>query len=435
MANSKIIRSAAKVAGGITDEEKILLDRHANLWIGRIFRTEPINHNKRTSAIEKLYEMSDLKKPRVVIVPSPLVAALAGSFAAGIWYLRKNPKVLGGDGAATRLATLQATAQATAQATHQATRLATAQATARATRQATRQATDQATRLATHQATRLATLQATLQATRLATSQATDQATYLATDQKSNNLITNFLLQMCGRYYSFWQGGNQWGQYDSYLTGMRDVLGLRLPEHEKYKAWEDAAIEGGPRMMHEEFCIVSDFPEFIKLDDRNRPHCETGPYSRWRDGWSLYYVHGVSVPEWIIEEKDKITVESIDKETNAEIRRVMIDLFGKDRFIREGNSEIGHSDEWGKLWRREFKDDDPMMMVEVLNSTMEPDGTFKTYFLRVHPELKPLPLGHLSPEEKIKWLDEHKGQELNARNAIASTFGKYGKDYSPEFQS
>jgi hypothetical protein len=30
-------------------------------------------------------------------------------------------------------------------------------------------------------------------------------------------------------------------------------------------------------------------------------------------------------------------------------------------------------------------------MVGVVNSTPEPDGSFKNYFLGVHPELRPLP--------------------------------------------
>jgi hypothetical protein len=92
-----------------------------------------------------------------------------------------------------------------------------------------------------------------------------------------------------------------WAALPCYLSAARDILGLRLPEHEKYRFWEEAAIHGGFRVMHEKFCIVSDFPEILTVDDQNRPHNETGPSHRWRDGWELYHWHGVNVPkEWIV---------------------------------------------------------------------------------------------------------------------------------------
>ena len=73
------------------------------------------------------------------------------------------------------------------------------------------------------------------------------------------------------------------------------------------------------------------------------------------------------------------------------------------------------------LEHEEHLGDEPLVMVEVVNSTPERDGTMKHYFLRVHPELRPL-LG-----------DQQLGdpQELTARNAVASTFGRRGEEYSP----
>ena len=57
-------------------------------------------------------------------------------------------------------------------------------------------------------------------------------------------------------------------------------------------------------------------------------------------------------------------------------------------------------------------------MVKILNSTPEPDGTQKPYFLRVHPEIRLL-------------LKDGAGetQTPTPLNAIASTFGMTGKQY------
>jgi hypothetical protein len=60
-------------------------------------------------------------------------------------------------------------------------------------------------------------------------------------------------------------------------------------------------------------------------------------------------------------------------------------------------------------------------MVKVVNSTPEPDGSFKDYFLRVHPELRPLLSNNRMGEP----------QALTAHNAVASTFGKRGGEYAP----
>ena len=114
-----------------------------------------------------------------------------------------------------------------------------------------------------------------------------------------------------------------WAPWDCYLTAARDILGLRLDQHEKYAAWERCAIEGGFRVMHDEFCMVSDFPERLLVDPENRPHCDDGPSHRWRDGWSLWHIHGVRVTEQIVLRPDTLTLTQIRDERNAEVRRVI----------------------------------------------------------------------------------------------------------------
>lgn len=126
-----------------------------------------------------------------------------------------------------------------------------------------------------------------------------------------------------------------WASWDCYLTAARDILGLRLPVHEKYAAWEQAAIHGGFRCVHEKFCIVSDFPERLLVDDQNRPHCEDGPSHRWRDGWSIYHWHGVRVPDEWIEDKARLTPEIALGQENVELRRAACEIVGWDRILQQ----------------------------------------------------------------------------------------------------
>ena len=89
---TKIIRTKTKAYGGITAKEKALMDKHSQLWISRAMRTAPIEPDKIIPAIEGIYDVAGLKKPRVVIVPSPLIMVFAYGASAAIWYARKNPK-------------------------------------------------------------------------------------------------------------------------------------------------------------------------------------------------------------------------------------------------------------------------------------------------------------------------------------------------------
>ena len=178
-------------------------------------------------------------------------------------------------------------------------------------------------------------------ATDAATFAVTYAATYGATDDATRAATACYTLggplglECAKKWSGVYQGGNMWAPYASYLAAARDVLGLRLEAHEKYAAWEEAAIHGGFRVLHPEFCIVSDFPEVLKVDAENRPHCETGPSHRWRDGWSLYHWHGVKIPgEWI-EDKASLTAAKALTWENVEQRRAACEILGWNAVLEE----------------------------------------------------------------------------------------------------
>jgi len=153
----------------------------------------------------------------------------------------------------------------------------------------------------------------------------------------------------------YYQGGNMWGQYDSYLTAMRDVIGLELPEHKKYKYWEESAIHGGFRFMHDKFCLVSDFPEFIRKNNENQPHSEYGPSHRWMDGWELYHLHGIRFEKAMWEKivKQTMTFGEIMAMENVDQRTVALkyckpsELFKSTKSIKlDGITKRGNT-----LWK------------------------------------------------------------------------------------
>lgn len=160
---------------------------------------------------------------------------------------------------------------------------------------------------------------------------------------------------------------------------------------------------------------------------RPRVHRLDGPFCIWPDGSKLYAVHGVYVPEWVIMEKEKITVESIDTESNAEVRRVLMNFFGVEKYLVSGNYEVLDEDmdqfnRPRRLLRKKVQDDEDIVRVEVTNSSPELDNSYRKYYLPVHPQLKPL-LNTLEETEQSN------AQKMTCHNAVASTFGKYGHEY------
>lgn len=141
-----------------------------------------------------------------------------------------------------------------------------------------------------------------------------------------------------------------WSGLCAYFAGLRDVIGLDLPVFAKWKAYEDCAKEGGFRVLHEKFCIVSDRPCVLKIDEQNRPHCEDGPSHMWRDGWSLYHWHGVRVPDHWIADRSNLTAAEVLREENVEKRMAGCQIIGwakvadqLDRRVIDGDpsSDIG----------------------------------------------------------------------------------------------
>jgi len=225
-----------------------------------------------------------------------------------------------------------------------------------------------------------------------------------------------------------------WAGWDAYITAFRDVLGLRLPEHEKYAPWEACATEGGFRFMHAKFCLVSDRPEILETDERHRPHSDVGPSHRWRDGWSLYHIHGVRVPAHVVLAPQTITVIEIEAEKNSEVRRVMIDRYGPARFVKDSGAQVVHSlpadfamvglrD--AKLLRKEVPNDEAIVYVDLLNSTPEPDGTTKRYMLRVDP----------NAYDGLASRDCLAAAASTWRNRDGSLVFKAPTDYHPVFES
>jgi len=180
-----------------------------------------------------------------------------------------------------------------------------------------------------------------------------------------------------------------YGQHDAnwlaFYLFFREQCGLTA-QTEKLTGYFEQAQTAGWYLPHQHICWVSERHHILVRDDRGRLHCETSPAVMYPDGWAIYAWHGVRVPANIIGERDKITVGSILKEQNTEVRRVMRNLYGNDRFmIDAGANEVDHAVEHGATLLALQLPGDP---VEIRMMRLTCPSTGSVYFERVPPDVR-----------------------------------------------
>ncbi len=162
-------------------------------------------------------------------------------------------------------------------------------------------------------------------------------------------------------------------------------------------------------------CIMIERPKAIHTDSEGLLHLEGGPALSWRCGLPLYFWHGIEVPSKAILFPDALNHQDICTCANIEVRRALLEIYGLERFISETNTKIIHEDETGQLLKldlpRNFKWSADPLIVRVLNSTPEPDGSFNTYLLSVPPNVG------------------------TAKEGVAWTFGMEPLEYDPLIQT
>lgn len=218
-----------------------------------------------------------------------------------------------------------------------------------------------------------------------------------------------------------------WSGWVSYLSFFRHVAKLPI-DYSKFESYEQLAIHSGPRFMHQKFWIVADRPVEIHRDEQNRPHRIGGPHIRWRDGVEIYSLSGIRVSKRAA--MGSLSAKEISQEPNAEVRRVLVQAYNRGdtgRYVRDLGAVIIHEDldQLGLQRRLMYIDqqgDEPILAIEVTNSTPEPDGTRKKYTFRCHPELRPLQVAGIRSKLGMP-------QAMTCHNAIASTYGMTGEEY------
>jgi hypothetical protein len=214
-----------------------------------------------------------------------------------------------------------------------------------------------------------------------------------------------------GRVVNWW-----WGAWSSVWLPVEEFA-LQYPDCQapefaaNLAIWCRLARSATAFSFCREICFVCDRPTEIHFDDAGRLHGENGPAIAFSDGFELYAWNGVTIPKHVVETPEENMVAAIQGEPNAEVRRVMIERYGAGRFIAKASAQIIDSNRLGTLYRCPMNDDEPLVMIKLVNRTAEQDGSFKEYFLRVPPEI------------------------ITARAAVAWTFGMNADEYDPDLET
>lgn len=124
-----------------------------------------------------------------------------------------------------------------------------------------------------------------------------------------------------------------------------------------------------------------------------------------------YYFENIRIPPHFYTKPDSLTVEEVLGHPNAECRYVGMKCIGMEKVMNHKKAKIVHKDDskGQVLFTISGIFDEPVAYVKVVNSTQEPDGSYKDYYLCVPPTCK------------------------TCADAVAWTFGfDKARDYHPE---
>ena len=196
-----------------------------------------------------------------------------------------------------------------------------------------------------------------------------------------------FLLRCAQQALYIEWGGNLWCGWTAWRTFFVQVCQLEIAALDELAMLETMHSRGGPFSLHSDFAMVSDRPRVLKRDAGGRLHSDSGPAIAYRDGWSLYFWHGLHIPrshEWVIEQSGKLTPDAIEAEPNAELRRVMLEVFGFENYLAQRKAKVIAADELHGQPRRLLEINvggEKLQVTEVHNGSLEPDGTRRRFHL------------------------------------------------------
>lgn len=150
--------------------------------------------------------------------------------------------------------------------------------------------------------------------------------------------------------------------------------------------------------------FLSRAPTTIYVNPLGNLHHTELPAVEYANGDCYHFINGVFVEKRLFEASGEDAASDILGIRNLEVRRVLIERIGIDRFLELNKAELCSVDDYGSLYNIKqndvpsFLEIEPDCFVKLLNSTPEPgtEDVFKEYLLQVPPSMK-------TPREAVAW--------------------------------
>lgn len=139
--------------------------------------------------------------------------------------------------------------------------------------------------------------------------------------------------------------------------------------------------------------LASERPCRLSVGRQGVLHDAAAAALEYRDGYGIYAWRGVHVPREVITEP--VTLTRIESEADALVRRVMIERYGYRSYIVDCNAPVVDSVpqehpiaglRGARLLRKDLPGDpEPIVYLEMVNTTPDANGTCRRYLERIDP--------------------------------------------------
>lgn len=195
-----------------------------------------------------------------------------------------------------------------------------------------------------------------------------------------------------------------YGQHEAHWLAFyeyfHDVCELVEETKELHGLWI-LAKNAGWMLPYVGICFVSERHDQLHFDENDRLHNEASASIHYPDGFGTFHWHGVRVTEQLILQPETLTKTDFVGETNAEVRRAMIErteggiLSLLDMKLIDANDDP----EIGSLYEFEFVEGSLIKVMKLKDSS-----TDKEYWIYPKPEVKTIEEAHSSIAREVDFL-------------------------------
>jgi hypothetical protein len=216
-----------------------------------------------------------------------------------------------------------------------------------------------------------------------------------------------------------------WAAFYTFLLHIGGTASADDIEH--LSEWSDVIESTGPCYPYSEICIMTERPTIATYDERELLHGENAPALQYLDGYSIYQIHGIPVPEIIVMRPWDMTLEMIEAmKDNTDVQTIAQAAWcypeltengrhrgaGGGRWLDETGAESIHMDCYTAYTDEMTGEAVQLQRVLLLDKTgrkflvCSDSSTPEVYYIQVDPNSKTCEEGHMSinggiPDSKI----------------------------------